>query len=93
MPNAAEPDASINPLILAGHWRAEGRRVALATVIRTWGASPRPVGSMLVADDQGDFAGSVSGGCIESEVVMAAAEAIAANASRILDFGIDNDDA
>lgn len=85
--------ASINPLILANGWRGEGRRVALATVIRTWGASPRPVGSMLVADDQGDFAGSVSGGCIESEVVMAAAEAIAANASRVLDFGIDNDDA
>lgn len=93
MARAGAPDASIDPLILAGRWLAEGRGVAVATVIRTWGASPRPVGSMLVADAQGNFAGSVSGGCIEADVVMAAGEAIAAAESRVLDFGIDNDDA
>jgi hypothetical protein len=58
-----------NLLELAAAWRSEGRRVALATVVATWGSSPRPPGSQLLADDSGRFMGSVSGGCIEGEVV------------------------
>ena len=54
----------------AGRWRDEGRKVALATVVSTWGSSPRPVGSQLAVDETGNMVGSVSGGCIEGAVVL-----------------------
>ena len=80
-------------LAVATAWRAEGRGVALATVVSTWGSSPRPVGSQLIVDDQGAMLGSVSGGCIEGAVVLEAREAIADGKSRTLDFGITNEQA
>ena len=55
----------------AAKWRAQGRGVALATVVKTWGSSRRPAGSQLVVDDEGAMLGSVSGGCIEGAVVLA----------------------
>jgi len=55
-----------------GRWRADGRGVALATVVQTWGSSPRPEGSHLAVNDRGEFVGSVSGGCIEAAVVTEA---------------------
>jgi xanthine/CO dehydrogenase XdhC/CoxF family maturation factor len=57
-------------------WRGAGKGVALATVVTTWGSSPRPVGSKLAVDDSGNFLGSVSGGCIEGAVVHDALDAI-----------------
>ena len=74
----------------AAQWREAGRGVALATVVSTWGSSPRPVGSQLVVDDGGQFAGSVSGGCIEASVVQKALEVIASGEPRLLDFGVTN---
>ena len=53
----------------AARWRDEGHKVALATVVQTWGSSPRPVGSQLIVDDPLRLQGSVSGGCIEGAVV------------------------
>jgi len=50
-------------------WQNDGHRVTLATVVKTWGSSPRPVGSMLVLRDDGLLAGSVSGGCIEADLI------------------------
>ena len=75
----------------AAEWLAAGRRVALATVVATWGSSPRPMGSQLLVSDQGDFLGSVSGGCIEGAVVGEALEVIESGAPRLLDFGVSDE--
>ena len=72
----------------AEDWRAKGRGVALATVVETWGSAPRPVGSNLVIDDEGNFLGSVSGGCVEGAVVEEAGEVIAQGTPRTLEFGV-----
>ena len=53
----------------ANDWLKDKRNVVLATVIQTWGSSPRPVGSRMIVNDKGDFSGSVSGGCVETAVV------------------------
>ena len=80
-------------LRIAAEWRAAGKRVALATVVTTWGSSPRPVGSQLVVDDSGNFVGSVSGGCIEGAVVREALEVMDDHKPRLLDFGVSNEQA
>ena len=67
--------------------------VALATVVTTWGSSPRPVGSQLAVDQTGAMIGSVSGGCIEGAVVQEALAAIQDGKPRLLDFGISNEQA
>ena len=81
-------DPSIISRALA--WRAEGRRVALATVIQTWGSAPQPVGSQLAIDEQGNFLGSVSGGCVEGEVVAEAAEVLSSGKPKVLQFGVED---
>ena len=53
----------------AQDWVEEKQKVVLATVIQTWGSSPRQVGSRMIINDKGDFSGSVSGGCVETSVV------------------------
>ena len=53
----------------ANAWLTDNRYVILATVIQTWGSSPRPIGSRMIINDKGDFSGSVSGGCVETAVV------------------------
>jgi xanthine/CO dehydrogenase XdhC/CoxF family maturation factor len=80
-------------LSVAGDWVASGREVALATVIETWGSSPRPVGSQLAVDGAGAFVGSVSGGCIEGAVVEEALAAIKDGEPRLLEFGVSDDQA
>jgi xanthine/CO dehydrogenase XdhC/CoxF family maturation factor len=77
----------------AGKWRDAGRKVAVATVVTTWGSSPRPVGSQLAVDDKGQFIGSVSGGCIEGAVIKEALEVIQTGAPKLLDFGVTNEQA
>ncbi|WP_448205074.1 XdhC family protein [Azospirillum sp. sgz302134] len=75
----------------AADWRAEGRKVALATVVATWGSSPRPVGSQLAVDDGGAMVGSVSGGCIEGAVVNEARKTMEDGEPRLLSFGVSNE--
>ena len=74
-------------------WAEAGRSVALATVIKTWGSAPRPVGSQLVIDGEMGFLGSVSGGCVESAVIEKAGEVIARGAAEMLEFGVADEDA
>ena len=75
----------------AGQWLDEGRRVALATVVATWGSSPRPAGSQLLVDERANMLGSVSGGCIEGAVVHEAAEVIATGAPKLLEYGVTDE--
>ncbi|MBT3700076.1 MAG: XdhC family protein [Alphaproteobacteria bacterium] len=77
----------------AAAWKKDGRDVAIATVVHTWGSSPRPVGSQLIVDGTGAMVGSVSGGCIEGAVVKEAMEVIDGAPARVLDFGVSNDQA
>jgi xanthine/CO dehydrogenase XdhC/CoxF family maturation factor len=77
----------------AAEWLRSGRGVALATVVTTWGSSPRPVGSKLAVDDQGRMIGSVSGGCVEGAVVETALEIIRTGKPRLLDFGVSDEQA
>ncbi len=69
-------------------WREAGRAVAIATVVETWGSAPRPVGSHLVVDGDGLFVGSVSGGCVEGDVVTEAIDVIETGHPRLLEFGV-----
>lgn len=77
-----------DPLMAAEAWKAQRRCVALATVLETWGSAPRPVGSHLVTDADGNFQGSVSGGCVEGAVIIEAVEVIASGMPRVLDFEV-----
>ncbi len=72
-------------------WKAEGKAVAIATVVTTWGSSPRPVGSQLVVDEGSNFVGSVSGGCIEGAVVHEALEVITEGKPRLIEYGVTNE--
>ena len=77
----------------AAEWFRAGRGVALATVVTTWGSSPRPVGSKLAVDDSGQMIGSVSGGCVEGAVVETALEIIRTGKPRLLEFGVSDEQA
>lgn len=91
-------DGNVNDLSLdddvlneAANWRKDGRNVALATVVSTWGSSPRPVGSHLAVDEAGKFVGSVSGGCIEGAVVTEAMEVMKTGKPKVLEYGVTNE--
>jgi xanthine dehydrogenase accessory factor len=72
-------------------WQARGDRIALARVVATRRSAPRPIGSKLIVSETGELAGSVSGGCVESEVVEAAREVLGGGEPRLLTFGITDD--
>src|SRR5258708_39036519 len=80
-------------LAAAQDWRGAGRVVAIGTVVETWGSAPRPVGSHLVVDGEGNFEGSVSGGCVEGAVVGEAMEVIGEGKPRMLEFGVADETA
>ncbi|MHA1549426.1 MAG: XdhC family protein [Alphaproteobacteria bacterium] len=82
--------ADDHPLAFAEAWHDDGRQVAIATVVETWGSAPRPVGSQLVIDGDGNFEGSVSGGCVEGAVVEAAVAVIATGQPRMLNYGVED---
>jgi xanthine/CO dehydrogenase XdhC/CoxF family maturation factor len=80
-------------LATAANWIDSGHRVALGTVVRTWGSSPRPTGSQIVVRDDGAFVGSVSGGCVEGAVIEEARAAMEAGTTRKLEFGVSDQQA
>ena len=91
---AAPPTSSpVDVLEQAARWRDDGRGVALATVVATWGSSPRPTGSQLAVDDKGNMLGSVSGGCIEGAVVHEAREVMESGTPKLLEYGVTDETA
>ena len=80
----------LDAIVAAGN---ESRSVALATVVSTWGSSPRPVGAKLAVADSGAFVGSVSGGCVEGAVVTEALDVIASGQPKMLEFGVADETA
>lgn len=86
-------DTPSDPLASATAWIGAKRKVALATVTRTWGSAPRPAGSQMAVRDDGAFSGSVSGGCIEGSVIAEAEAALSDGKARNLKFGVSNEDA
>ena len=78
-------------LSVAAGWVAAGESVALATVVETWGSSPRPPGSRFAVTSTGKLAGSVSGGCIEGAVADAAQQTMRTGTPQLLDFGISDE--
>ncbi|APH72377.1 XdhC family protein [Aquibium oceanicum] len=93
MDHSAAFDETIDPLTVAETWKNEGRDVAIATVVETWGSAPRPVGSHLVIDAEGNFQGSVSGGCVEGAVVAEAIDILESGKPRMLEFGVADETA
>ncbi len=83
----------MNILETAESWAAEGRKLAIATVIETWGSAPQPVGSQLVVDADGNFEGAVSGGCVEGDVITEAQSMIISGGHKILSYGVADETA
>ena len=78
----------------AKDWSADGQNVILATVIQTWGSSPRQVGSRMIVNEKGDFSGSVSGGCVETAVVRECLSLLREDRSfKKIEFKVSNESA
>lgn len=80
-----------HPLEIAQLWADQGRSVAIATVIESWGSAPCPPGSHLVIDAKGQFEGSVSGGCVEGAVITEALRVIGTGQPKLLEFAVADD--
>ena len=74
-------------------WRLDGKKVALATVVKVWGSAPRPLGSKMAISQEGDIAGSVSGGCVEGAVVEEALSVLESRAPKLVHFGVSQEEA
>jgi xanthine/CO dehydrogenase XdhC/CoxF family maturation factor len=74
-------------------WRARGEKVAIATVVATRRSAPRPVGAKLAISESGEIAGSVSGGCVESDVYENAREVLESGQPKLLCYGIKDEEA
>jgi xanthine/CO dehydrogenase XdhC/CoxF family maturation factor len=72
-------------------WKSEGKRVAIATVVNVIGSAPRPVGARMAVSDDGELAGSVSGGCVESAVAVEAADVLRTGTPKLIRYGITDE--
>ena len=82
-----------NLLKVAVQWHEKGLGAVIATVVETWGSAPRRVGSQLIVSGDGHMEGSVSGGCVEAAVVLEALDALKDGKTRLLEYGVSDDDA
>ncbi|MBI4789999.1 MAG: XdhC family protein [Chloroflexi bacterium] len=80
-------------IVTIDEWRARGDRVALATVVKTGGSTPRPLGSKMIVNSRGEFAGSVSGGCVEGAVIDEAQHVLKTGRPKLLKYGIADETA
>jgi xanthine dehydrogenase accessory factor len=92
-PASEQAGASRDVPAIARRWLDEFGTIALATVIKTWGSSPVPVGGQLVIGPEERFEGSVSGGCVEAAVITAAAEVMATGQPKVLEYGVGDETA
>src|SRR5258708_1185802 len=84
----------IEVLRTAEDWRKAGRRVALGTIVKTWGSAPRPIGAMVAIRDDGQVVGSVSGGCVEDDLIeKIKTKSIAAQKPQLVTYGVTNEEA
>ncbi len=74
-------------------WRRDGKRVAVATIVKVWGSAPRPLGSKMAISDAGDMTGSVSGGCVEGAVFEEAQGVLAEGEPRLVHYGVTDEQA
>ncbi len=84
----------IEVLRTADEWRRSGRKVALGTIVKTWGSAPRPIGAMVAVRDDGQVVGSVSGGCVEDDLVdKVKAKLVSWTRPEIFTYGVTNEEA
>jgi xanthine dehydrogenase accessory factor len=75
-------------------WRKAGRKATLGTIVKTWGSAPRPVGALVAIRDDGLISGSVSGGCVEDDLVeKVRAKAVATTLPQVITYGVTNEEA
>jgi xanthine/CO dehydrogenase XdhC/CoxF family maturation factor len=82
------PDTMRELLLDVDRWHAQGKAIALATVVHTWGSSPRPVGAQMAISSAGEMSGSVSGGCVEGAVAQVALAVLADGRPVLVEYGI-----
>jgi Xanthine and CO dehydrogenases maturation factor, XdhC/CoxF family len=92
-PAAGDADPGTRVIRDLGRWLGNGQRAWLCTVVRTWGSSPRPAGSLLAVNEKGEWSGSVSGGCLEEQLIRQASEdSHPGTAPRVVDYGVTESD-
>jgi xanthine dehydrogenase accessory factor len=89
----SSPAGEVDVLSAARNWLARDGRVAIATVVDTWGSAPVPIGGQMAVAADGNFQGSVSGGCIEGEIIMEAEDILASGQPKRLTFGVADETA